>query len=89
MTQTIQGGIKDVIQKLKVKNLIISKQIEKTDECRDILNISKERKTKVAVIEKGTKIKIDKSIYFDILWLWGLFSKLRSNINLKLTLSLD
>lgn len=68
MTQTIQGGIKDVIENLNVKNLIISRQIEKTDECIEILNIAKERKTKIIVIEKGKRINIDKDIYFDILW---------------------
>jgi len=68
LIQTILDGIKDVTENLKVKNLIISRQIEKTDECIEILNIAKERKTKIIVIEKGKRINIDKDIYFNILW---------------------
>ena len=68
MTQIIPDGIKEVLQKLNVKNLIISKQIEKNEECTEILKLSKERKTKVIVVKKGTKIKIDKNTYFDIFW---------------------
>lgn len=68
MTQITQDGIKEVISNLKVKNLIISKQIEQTDQCKEILKIAKEKEIKVIVVEKGTRINIDKDIYFNILW---------------------
>ena len=38
------GGIKEVLESLKVKNLVISRQIEKTEECGNILKIANKKK---------------------------------------------
>lgn len=62
------GGIKEVLENLKVKKLIISKQLEKTEECNQIMQISSKKKVKIIFIEAGQKLNIDKKISFTILW---------------------
>lgn len=62
------GGIKEVLENLKVKKLIISKQLEKTEECNQIMQIASKKKVKIIFIEAGQKLNIDKKISFTILW---------------------
>ena len=62
------GGIKEVLENLKVKKLIISKQVEKTEECNQIMQIASKKKAKIIFIEAGQKLNIDKNISFTILW---------------------
>lgn len=51
-----------------MKNLIISKQIEKTEECSQIIKIANRKKVKVILVEAGQKFNIEKEISFTILW---------------------
>ena len=62
------GGIFYLLQQIKVKNVIIAKQFENSENYQSFLKIVKEKKIKVQVVEKGNRIAIEKQIYFDILW---------------------
>lgn len=62
------GGVREVIEKLNVKKLIISKQVEKSDECSQILKMAKLRKTKIIFVEAGHALNIEKNITFKIFW---------------------
>lgn len=62
------GGLREVIEKLKVKKLIISKQVEKSDECSKMLEMAQKRKTKIIFVEAGKNLKIEKNISFKIMW---------------------
>lgn len=62
------GGIREVLEKLNVKNLVISKQVEKSDECSNMLELARKRKTKIIFVEAGKNLKIEKNITFKIMW---------------------
>ena len=62
------GGILTVMENLRVGQVIISKQAEDSENFRKFKNIVNERKIKINVLNKGSKVKIEKDIYFDILW---------------------
>lgn len=62
------GGIKEVLESLKVKNLVISRQIEKTEQCDNILKIANKKKVKIIFVEAGQRLNIEKNISFTILW---------------------
>lgn len=62
------GGLREVVEKLNVKKIIISKQVEKTEECSQMLEIAKLRKTKIIFVEEGQVLKIEKNIKFKIFW---------------------
>ena len=56
------------MEKLKVNQVIISKQGEDSENYRKLKEIVKEKKIKVQVVNKGDRLKIEKDLYFDILW---------------------
>ena len=62
------GGILTVLEGLKVKNVIISKQREKSQQYSEFMRIIKKKKINVIVVERGNRVKIEDGIYFDILW---------------------
>ena len=62
------GGIKEVLENLKVKNLVVSRQIEKTEECDQIIEIASKKKVKIIFVKAGQKLNIEKNISFTILW---------------------
>lgn len=51
-----------------MKNVIIGKQFEDSTNYQEFLKIVKEKKLKVHVVEVGQRIKIEKDLYFDVLW---------------------
>lgn len=53
---------------MKVKNIIIGKQFENSNNLQKFLEITKNKKIKIIVVEAGDKINIEKNLYFDILW---------------------
>lgn len=57
-----------VINNMKVKNIIISKQPEDSVNFQEFLRIVNGKNINVVVVDKGDKIVIDKDLYFDILW---------------------
>lgn len=62
------GGIISVIEKLKIGEVIISKQYEDSKNYQVFKKVVKERKIKVTEVSKGDRINIEKNVYIDILW---------------------
>ena len=62
------GGLLTILKKLKVGKVIISKQIESSQNYKEFLSTVKEKKIKVEVVKAGEKLIIEDNIYFDILW---------------------
>ena len=56
------------MEELKVEKIIISKQGKDCENYQNFKTIVKEKKIKVVVVGKGSKVKIEKGLYFDILW---------------------
>ena len=61
-------GLLYVMEKIKVKNVIIGRQFETCDNYEQFVKIVKEKKIKVSIVEKEQKINIEKDVYFSILW---------------------
>lgn len=62
------GGILTILEELYVKNVIISKQKEESDNYKKFLEIVKTKKIKVTIVQAGNKVKVDKDVYLNILW---------------------
>ena len=56
------------MKELKVKNVIISKQGENSENYKELKKIVNERKIKVLVVKKGDCIQIEDNVKLDILW---------------------
>lgn len=56
------------MQKLQVQKIIIPKQFEQSENYKKFLEIIKNKKIKVQVVEAEQKINIEKDLYFDVLW---------------------
>ena len=56
------------MENLKVKNVIISKQIKQSDNYKRFLEVVKEKHINVMVVKIGDRVKIDAESYFDIWW---------------------
>ena len=56
------------MENLKIKNIIISKQGEKSDNFIRFQELVKNKKVNVLVVKKGDRIQIDKYSYFEILF---------------------
>jgi len=61
-------GLYAVLENLKVKNVIISKQYENTDNFQKFLNIVKERNINLIIVKIGDVIQIDKYSRLEILF---------------------
>ncbi len=61
-------GILTIIKKLNVKNIIISKQGENSNNYKEFLEIIKDKNINIMQVKKGDNIKIDKYTYFEILF---------------------
>lgn len=62
------GGVLTVLEELKVSKVIISKQGENSENYRRFEQIVEDKKIKVMTVDKGDRLKIERNIYFDILW---------------------
>ena len=62
------AGILYLLKEIKVENVIIGKQFENSENYKKFIDIVKERKIKVNVIEAGEKINIEKDLFFYVLW---------------------
>lgn len=62
------NGFIAVLDKIKVKKVIISKQAEVCNEYETIINIIKEKNIPVQIVKKGDKIQFDKYVYIHILY---------------------
>lgn len=56
------------MEELRVGTAIISKQGEESENFQKFMQIVKEKKIKVKVVNKGDRLKIEENIHFDILW---------------------
>lgn len=56
------------MEKLKVKNAIVGKQGEESENYKQFLEIAKKRKVKVILVQTGNKIQIDKQCSLNILF---------------------
>lgn len=61
------NGLIEIIEKIKVKNIIISRQSEESEEYKKILNIIKQKNIKVSIVKEKDKIFIEKDFYIEIL----------------------
>lgn len=62
------GGILTILEELKVGQVYISKQEQDSENYQKFLRIVKDKKIKVKVLRQGDCLKIEKNLYFDILW---------------------
>ena len=53
---------------MQVKNIIISKQGEVSNNFKQLLNLLKKKEVKILVVTAGDKVPIDKNCYFEILF---------------------
>ena len=58
----------EIIENLKVKNLLISKQTEETELFNQTINLCQKHNVNVVIMEAGNTLKIDKEISLKILW---------------------
>ncbi len=62
------GALREVVEKLNVKKLIISRQVQESEECNQMLDIAKKGKTKIIFVEAGQSLKIENNIILKIFW---------------------
>lgn len=62
------GGILYLLQEIKVKNVIIGKQFEDCENLQEFLKIVNLKNISVRMVEAGTRISIERNLYFDVLW---------------------
>lgn len=75
------GGIIYLLQEIKIERVIIGKQFEISENYKEFIEVVKRKGIKVEVVEEGTKINIDKSLYFDVLWPNGSQKIQKNSIN--------
>lgn len=61
-------GLFTIMEKLKVKNVVISKQGKVSENYNYFKEIVKRKNMNVIIVKAGDKLIIDKYTYFDILW---------------------
>ena len=61
-------GLFVVMEQLKVKNVIIGKQFEASENYKKFLKIIKEKKINTKIVQTGDRINIENNIYFDVIW---------------------
>lgn len=61
-------GILSILEKIKIENVIISKQGKNSENYQEFLEKVKRKKIKVALVRKGDVLKIDKNTIIEILW---------------------
>lgn len=62
------GGAREVVEKLSVKNLIIAKQAEESEECNKTIEIARQKNTKIIALQAGQSINFEKNVSFNVLW---------------------
>lgn len=60
-------GLEAILEKIKVKKVVVSKQASPSSQYEKIIDICNKKKIKVIVVKRGDKILLDKYCYFDIL----------------------
>ena len=62
------GGILYLMENFKIKNVVISKQPEESDNLKQFAKIANEKKINILYVKKGDKLQVEKNIYFNILF---------------------
>ncbi len=62
------GKAIEMIETLNIKNIIISKQAEMSLEFENVIKAAQKYKVHIIEVQAGDKIKIDKYVYFNIIW---------------------
>ena len=62
------GKTNEILEKLKVSNIIISKQAESSIEFEKIMQRVKDKKVNTIQVQAGDRLQVDKDVYFYILW---------------------
>ncbi len=62
------GGLLSIMNKIKVKNIVISVQGKESENYLKFKEIVKEKKIKVIVVNKEDKLQIENGVNFDFLW---------------------
>lgn len=58
----------DLIERLNIKNIIVSKQAKESQEFENTINAAKSKKVKIKIVKAGDIIKIDNQLKIRILW---------------------
>lgn len=61
-------GILYVMEKLNVRNIIIGKQYDKSENFEKFIDIAKKKNIKIDIVKSGDRLNIEKDIYFDVIW---------------------
>ena len=61
-------GILEILDDFKIENIIIPTQFSESENYNKFKEISEKENFKIAVVEKGKRIKIEEEIFIDILW---------------------
>ena len=61
-------GILSILEEIKVEKVVITKQIEESSNYKEFIKKVKEKRLNVIMVEKGDRLKIEKDLYFNILW---------------------
>ena len=62
------GGLFTILKEYKVKQVIISKQAQYSDNFKLFMQIINNKQIQTTIVDKGTKIDVEKNIYIDFLW---------------------
>ncbi len=62
------GGVLYIMENMKIKNIIIGKQFETSENLQKFLDIVQKQKTKLSVVQAGNKINIENNLIFNIIW---------------------
>ena len=62
------GGVLYIMENMKIKNIIIGKQFETSENLQKFLDIVQKQRTNLIVVQAGNKINIENNFYFNILW---------------------
>lgn len=62
------GKAVELIERLNVRHIVISKQTEESQEFENVMKSVKRNRVKIIQVEAGDVIKIEKDIFFEVLW---------------------
>ncbi len=61
-------GLLTVMENIKVKQVIISRQRENSENYKRFLEVAKKKNINIKVVKKGDRVSIEENLYFDIIW---------------------
>lgn len=61
-------GLLYIMGKIKVDNVVIANQYETSENYKKFIKIANKKRTNVIIAEAGSKINVEKNLFFDVLW---------------------